>query len=69
MIWKGKNMNSYKVIYNIKLKKKSSALYGLLLEESVKFLTLDSAHKFALRLMKNQKSKYEVIGKPIIEMA
>jgi hypothetical protein len=57
------------VIYNIKLKKKSSALYGLLLEESVKFLTLDSAHKFALRLMKNQKSKYEVIGKPIIEMA
>jgi len=62
-------MNSYKVIYNIKLKKKSSVLYGLLLEESVKFPTLDSAHKFALRLMKNQKSKYEVIGKPIIEMA
>lgn len=60
-------MYSYKVSYNIKMKNKASTLYGLLLEESVKFPSLESAHKFSLRLMNIKKNKYDVIGKPIIE--
>jgi len=60
-------MHAYKVTYCIKNMKKSSVLYGLLLDESVKFPSLSSAHKFALKLMNNTKQKYELIGKPVIE--
>lgn len=60
-------MNVYKVSYSIKNKKKSSVLYGLLLDESIKFPSLKSAHTFALKLMNNSKQKYELIGKPVIE--
>lgn len=57
----------FKVIYDIKHVKKSSTLYGLLTQQTVKFGTLQSAIKFARDMNGKRTQKFEVVGIPTIE--
>lgn len=61
------NTYRFKVIYDIKHTKKTSTLYGLLTQQSVKFGTLQSAIKFARDMNGKKTPKFEVVGIPTIE--
>ena len=61
------NIYRFKVIYDIKHVKKTSALYGLLTQQSVRFATLQSAIKFARDMNGKKTNKFEVVGIPTIE--
>jgi len=61
-------MYRFKVTYDIKHINKNSALYGLLISDQIcKFVTLQSAIKFAKYMNGKRTSKIHVIGRPIIE--
>jgi len=63
------NMSGYRFIvqYDIKHVKKTSALYGLLTTQTVKFPSLQSAMSFVRDMKGKKTTKFEVIGMPIIE--
>lgn len=66
-IYSKENGYNFRVIYDVKHIKKTSALYGVLTEQSVAFPTLQDAFHFA-RLMHGKKTnKIEVVGLPVIE--
>ena len=61
-------MYRFKVTYDIKHINKNSALYGLLISDQIcKFVTLQSAIKFAKDMNGKRTNKIHVIGRPIIE--
>lgn len=61
-------MYRFKVTYDIKHVNKNSALYGLLIsDQTCKFVTLQSAIKFAKDMDNKRTNKIQVIGRPIIE--
>jgi len=61
-------MCRFKVTYDIKHINKNSALYGLLISDQIcKFVTLQSAIKFAKDMNGKRTNKIHVIGRPIIE--
>jgi hypothetical protein len=61
-------MYRFKVTYDIKHVNKNSALYGLLISDQIcKFVTMQSAIKFAKDMDNKCTSKIQVIGRPIIE--
>lgn len=57
----------FKVQYDIKHVKKTSALYGLLTTQTVKFPTLQSALRFVRDMHGKKTPKFEVVGMPVIE--
>ena len=61
-------MYRFKVIYDIKHINKNSSLYGLLISNQIcKFVTMQSAIKFARNMNNKRTNKIQVIGRPIIE--
>lgn len=58
---------NFKVVYDIKHVKKTSALYGMLTQQTVKFPTLQSAFLFARDMRGKKTRRFEVIGTPVIE--
>ncbi len=61
-------MYRFKVTYDIKHINKTSTLYGLLsTDQMCRFVTLQSAIKFAKDMEGKRTSKIEVVGRPIIE--
>lgn len=66
-IMKIDNPYNFKVVYDIKHVKKTSALYGVLTQQTVKFATLQSAFLFARDMKGKKNSRFEVIGTPVIE--
>lgn len=59
--------HNFKVVYDIKHVKKTSSLYGMLTQQTVKFPTLQSACLFARNMKGKRTSRFEVIGTPVIE--
>jgi hypothetical protein len=57
----------FKVEYDIKHVKKSSALYGILTTQTVRFPTLQSALRFVRDMHGKKTPKFEVVGMPVIE--
>jgi hypothetical protein len=59
----------YKVSYNTKSDDKASSLYGVLIERTANFDSLQSAMKFARDLQALKKSGVTLVGKPTVEVA
>jgi hypothetical protein len=66
-IYTKENGYLFRVVYDIKHVKKTSALYGILTEQSVSFPSLQLAIKFARDMNGKKTTKFEVVGMPVIE--
>lgn len=59
----------YKVSYNTKSDDKASSLYGVLVERTANFNSLQGAIKFARDVVNLKNSGVTLVGKPTVEVA